>query len=104
MSRIPQLLRMPTITRWILVLAFAAPCHGGLPTADWLPADVKFHFSIVDYTDSKPRFDQTGLGQLVADEAMRPFLQDIPSQLRSRARSSWLGLMWVDLGVDWEVD
>ncbi len=74
---------------------------GALPSAQWLPADVKLHFSIVDYPVSKPLFDQTGVGRLLKDEGMRPFLKDFPRQLRQRARASWLGLMWVDLGVDW---
>ncbi len=85
-----------------LTLASATDCRGGLATAEWLPADLKFHFSIVNYPVSKPLFDKTGLGQLLRDEALRPFLKDVPNQLRSRARASWLGLMWVDLGVDWD--
>ena len=86
----------------ILALSSASTCHGKWTTADWLPADTKFHFSIVNYPASKPLFEQTGLGQLLEDEAMRPFLKDFPSQLRTRARTSWLGFMWVDVGVDWD--
>jgi len=69
--------------------------------ADWLPADVKLHFSVVDYPTARPLFEQTGIGRLLQDDAMQPFLEDLPRQLRSRARDSWLGLMWVDLGVSW---
>ena len=78
-----------------LVLSWATMCHGGLPTAEWLPADVKFHFSIVDYPTSKPLFDETGLGQLLRDEAMLPFLKDIPNQL---AVSGTCQLDRVDVG------
>ncbi|MGM0491255.1 MAG: hypothetical protein ACQESR_31390, partial [Planctomycetota bacterium] len=84
-----------------LVLLSRPLCLGGLPTSDWLPADVKFHFSIVDYPTSKPLFERTGLGKLLADPAMDPFFKDLSNQLRSRARTSWPGLMSVDLGVDW---
>lgn len=83
-------------------VALGSTGRGELVTADWLPADVKFHFSIANYPESKPLFDQTGFGQLLADESMRPFLKDIPNQLRSRARTSWFGFMWVDLGIDWD--
>jgi hypothetical protein len=67
-----------------------------------LPADAKFFLSVVDYPTSRTLLEQTGLGQLLQDETMQPFLRDVPRQLRERASSSWLGLMWVDLGVPWE--
>ncbi len=85
-----------------LTMVPQAVCRAGLPTAEWLPADLKLHFSIANYPVSKPLFDKTGLGQLLRDDAVRPFLQGVPDQLRSRAQGSWLGLMWVDLGVDWD--
>ncbi|MFW6170163.1 MAG: hypothetical protein ACODAD_06710 [Planctomycetota bacterium] len=85
-----------------LVLFSRSFCLGGLPTSDWLPADVKFHLSIVDYPSSKPLFERTGLGKLLRDQALDPFLEDLSDQLRSRARTTWPGLMSVDLGVDWK--
>ena len=76
-------------------------CRGGLPTADWLPDSTKFHLSIADYPSSRPLFDQTALGQLLDEEAMVPFWNDFTDQLRSRARASWPGAVWVDVGIDW---
>ncbi len=91
---------LPAYALCVLLLR-GAPVQGALPSAQWLPSDVKFYFSIADYPVSKPLFDQTGVGRLLNDEAMQPFLKDVPRQLRQRARASWLGLMWVELGVDW---
>ncbi len=79
----------------------AESVQAAITSAQWLPADVKFHVSILDYPDARPRFDKTGLGELLKDERMQPFLKDLPNQLRSRAGGSWLGLMWVELGVEW---
>lgn len=86
----------------VLGVFFVPLCRGGLPTADWLPDNVKFHFSIADYPASKPLFDQTALGELLQDESMAPFWEDFSGQLRSRARASWPGAIWVDLGIDWK--
>ncbi len=90
------------VALWGVLGVWALPCRGGVPMADWLPADVKFHLSVADYPTAKPLFDQTKLGQLLADAAMKPFLDGLPDQLKTRAQDSWFGLMWVDLGVPWE--
>ncbi len=82
-------------------LLLASPVWGATAAARWLPSDVKFYFSVADYPAARPLFDKTGLGRLLQDESMQPFLKDLPQQLRRRARASWLGLMWVELGVDW---
>ena len=91
-----------SILSCLVLLATTTVGRGEVTSANWLPAETKLHFSVVDYPTARPLFEQTGVGQLLRDEAMLPFLKDVPRQLRARAGASWLGLMWVDLGVDWE--
>ncbi len=90
------------LAAWCTQMLMEGSVLGAVPSASWLPADAKFHLSVPDYPRSRPLFDKTGLGRLLDDPSMQPFLEDLPRQLRTRPRGSWLGLMWVDVGVDWE--
>ena len=65
-----------------LAMFSANATAGGLERL--LPADSKGFLAVPDTQDLMRRWQGTDLGKVVADPAMRPFVEDLRGQLRSR--------------------
>jgi hypothetical protein len=75
------------------VTAFAAP-----PASDTLlPARTKGYISVPDVAALQASFDETQFGRLLADPVMKPFADDLKSQLNDR-----LSITKEKLGVTWD--
>jgi uncharacterized lipoprotein YmbA len=72
---------------------------GAQPSASVLPASTKFHLSVANQQKSDELLATTELGKLLSDPAMKPFLDDLPRQMRSQASDHPLSVLWIDLGV-----
>ena len=77
-----------------------------LPSADAaplsqqiLPAATNFSLSITNGEKFNELFASTGLGRLLSDPVMKPFLDDLPRQLRQEATGHPLAVLWIDLGL-----
>jgi len=64
-----------------------------------LPASTKGFISIPDIGVLQDRWNLTQLGQLMADEKMQPFIEDLKRQMKSKMNraDTQLGLTWSDL-------
>lgn len=67
------------------------------PSDSLLPDTAKGYVSVASVEQVKTSWKQTQLGQLLDDEMMKPFAEDLGEQLRSM----WSGTL-SDLGVKWE--
>jgi len=67
---------------------------------DVLPASTKFSLSVANQQQFNDRLATTGLGKMLLDPALKPFLNDLPRQMRSEASGHPLGVLWIDLGVE----
>jgi hypothetical protein len=66
----------------MLGLLPARATAGGLERL--LPADSKGFFAVTDSQDLARRWQSTDVGKMIADPAMRPFVEDFRGQLRAR--------------------
>lgn len=95
------------VRRCFLLISFAslgwlATTETGLaakPAADLLPAATKFYWSVPHQQEFGERFNETQFGKLLSDPAIKPFLDDLPRQMREEASNHPLGVLWIDLGV-----
>jgi hypothetical protein len=64
-----------------------------------LPATTKGFLSTHDVDEVRKKFNETQLGAMVADPAMKPFIEDLKKQIRQKLEraGSKLGLTWDDL-------
>ncbi len=69
------------------------------PTETLLPNTTKAYLSIADVDEFEAAFDKTQLGQLAADPAMKPFVDDLKNQLSEQWTKTHekLGIGWDDL-------
>jgi hypothetical protein len=70
------------------------------PSQEILPASTKFSFSIANQKDYQERVSTTGIGKLLLDPAMQPFLEDLPRQIRDESKDVPFEELWIDLGVE----
>ena len=73
---------------------------GAQPSANVLPASTKFHLSVANQQKFDELLATTELGKLLSDPAMKPFLDDLPRQMRGQASNHPLSALWIDLGVE----
>lgn len=84
---------------WIVGLVCTSSATAA-PLADTLlPNTTRGMVSISNFEDVSARFDQTLIGQLIADPAMEPFVEDLRQQLRDKFAETYnrLGLTWDEL-------
>ena len=86
-----------TMVLWLSSQSLSA---AGKPSQDILPDSTKFCFSIANQQDYRQRFSTTGIGKLLLDPAMQPFLDDLPRQARDESKQVPLGDLWIDLGLE----
>ncbi|REJ93163.1 MAG: hypothetical protein DWQ35_10810 [Planctomycetota bacterium] len=77
----------------------ATDLWAALPTDQLLPKTTKGVLLIADIERLETQFDQTQLGQLMADPVMQPFADDLRRQIRQKwsKANSRLGLTWDDM-------
>jgi hypothetical protein len=70
---------------------------GARPSQDLLPATTKGYVSVANLEELKAAWNKMQMGQLVNDPVMKPFVDDLRRQFKSR-----LNQAGVRLGVTWE--
>lgn len=83
----------------LLVLLFAGSVLAGPPSDVLLPRTTKGYVSVAQPAQFKERWRQTQFGQLLDDELMKPFVEDLREQIRDKYHmfEDKLGLTWDDL-------
>ena len=77
--------RLPTALA-LIALAFFAPLAAAadkIPSDQRLPADVLMYFSLHDAGELKARWSKTALSRVLADESVKPFLEQVQKQLET---------------------
>ena len=82
-----------------LIISAACPLYAAQPIASLLPDTTKGYLSIPDWERLENDFNATQLGELVNDEIMRPFIDDLKRQIREGGarRLERLGVTFEDL-------
>ncbi|HIA20330.1 MAG TPA: hypothetical protein EYN70_13095, partial [Planctomycetaceae bacterium] len=90
---------IPTLLLAVTLQFLAVPVQAAQFGETLLPATTKGFLSIPDLDDFRAAFDRTQLGQLVQDPVMKPFVEDLRRQLKSKLNktSVRLGIRWEDL-------
>lgn len=83
----------------VLLLMFGSSVLGVTPAEDLLPQSTCLFVSFPDMEEFEAKFRLTQLGQLANDPVMKPFADDLASQIRDRFGQTdlQLGLKWEDL-------
>jgi hypothetical protein len=69
----------------LAITLLASSARAANPSETLLPATTKGYLSIADTDDFTQHWDQTQLGQLMNDPAMKPFTDDVQRQMRERS-------------------
>ena len=82
-----------------LILLIAAPALAGPPGDALLPRSTKGYVSVAQPTEFEERWHKTQFGQMLDDELMQPFVEDLREQIQKKYRAfeDKLGLTWEDL-------
>ena len=82
-----------------LVLLIAAPALAGPPSDALLPRATTGYVSVAQPTEFEERWHKTQFGQMLDDELMQPFVEDLREQIQKKYRAfeDKLGLTWEDL-------
>ena len=86
------------LVRWCaysIVLAsslFSVRLYGAVPSEELFPATTKGYVSVPKLEELKSAWGETQLGQMVNDPAMRPFIEDLERQLRTRLNQAGVRL------------
>jgi hypothetical protein len=82
-----------------VALAAAASLAAAPASDSVLPNSTKAYVSIAQPTEMKARWKQTQLGRMLDDEIMRPFVEDVQTQLDEKFSivEEKLGIVWEDL-------
>lgn len=80
-------------------LPFGVTAQAARPAQDLLPPTTKGYISIPSLEEISKAWNATQLGQLVNDPVMKPFIEDLQRQFKSRLSASGvrLGITWDDL-------
>ena len=91
-------IRRCCLTICLLVTA-ATPASAGPPSDVLLPRSTVGYVSVAQPQHFEERWDRTQLGQMLADEVMQPFVDDLRKQLNDKYRAveEKLGITWDDL-------
>jgi len=83
---------------WLFVL-FAAPAIAGPRSDTLVPSTTKGYVSVAQPAEFKERWLKTQWGQMLNDEVMQPFVDDLREQLQDEysAVEDKLGITWDDL-------
>jgi hypothetical protein len=90
------------VGRALLVLlcsALTSRVWGALPSELLLPATTKGFIGTHDVDEVRKKFNETQLGELVADPVMKPFIEDLKKQIGAKLERAGkkLGIKWDDM-------
>lgn len=90
------------MTRRVFLVLFAlfsllsgVSARAGVPTDELLPDTTKGYLSVANMSEFRKQWDATQLGQLMADPLMKPFVEDLREQLKTK-----LGDSGKKIGID----
>src|SRR5262245_47340298 len=83
----------------VLVVTLAAPGLAVQPSELLLPATTKGFLSTHDVDEVRKKFNETQLGEMVADPVMKPFIEDFKQQIGAKLEKAGkkLGIKWDDM-------
>jgi hypothetical protein len=83
----------------VLLLALLAAQAWGVPSEQLMPAETRGYASVADVNLLLEHWNQTQLGQLVQDDAMRPFIEDMRRQFNDNVSTvkEKFGVTYADL-------
>ena len=84
-------------TGFLAACALASPLWAVQPSETLLPETTKGFISTQDVNEVREAFNNTQLGAMVADPAMKPFIDDLRRQISAKMEKAGS-----KLGVDWE--
>lgn len=96
MARSACFLRLASFLSLLLAAATASAVQR---SEALLPATTKGYISTDDVDEVRTKFNETDLGALVADPAMKPFIEDFKKQIGAKLEKAGkkLGLKWADM-------
>jgi hypothetical protein len=83
----------------VVALSYVVPAWAVVPSDSLMPLSTRGYLSVGDINTLSEGWQHTQLGQLVQDESMKPFVQDLKRQIQSKITSvrEKLGLELADL-------
>ena len=83
----------------LVSLGLASLALAAQPTESLLPATTKGFVSTHDVDEVRTKFNETQLGEMVADPVMKPFIDDIRKQIGAKLEKAGkrLGVKWEDM-------
>ena len=83
----------------LLIVTLAARGLAVQPSEVLLPATTKGYISTHDVDEVRKKFQETQLGEMVADPVMKPFIEDFKKQIRAKLERAGkkLGIKWEDM-------
>jgi hypothetical protein len=83
----------------LLVVAMSARAWAVHPSELLLPATTKGFISTHDVDEVRNKFNETQLGEMVADPLMKPFIDDLKQQIKAKLEKAGkrLGIKWDDM-------
>jgi hypothetical protein len=82
-----------------LIFSLAGRAVAVVPSELLLPATTKGFISTQDVEEVRKKFNETQLGEMVADPVMKPFIEDLKKQISAKMQRAGkkLGVKWDDL-------
>jgi hypothetical protein len=82
-----------------LIISLAGRALAVVPSELLLPATTKGFISTQDVDEVRKKFNETQLGDMVADPVMKPFIEDLKKQIGAKMQRAGkkLGVKWDDL-------
>ena len=90
---------IPTLLVALILQFLTMPAQAAKPGETLLPATTKGFLSIPDLDDFRAAFERTQLGGLVQDPVMKPFVEDLQRQLKSKLNKRVSD--WASVGTTW---
>jgi hypothetical protein len=83
----------------LLVVALSSRAWAAHPSELLLPATTKGFVSTQDVEEVRKKFNETQLGEMVADPLMKPFIDDLKQQIKAKLEKAGkrLGIKWDDM-------
>ena len=72
----------------IYLSTLASVVHAAVPSESLLPNTTKGYVSIPDIEGAREKWDETQFGQLMNDEAMKPFMEDFRGQVKKKLNNT----------------
>ena len=94
-----SLLRRCAYATFLLQTLVCFPSYGARSSVELLPATTKGYISVANLEHLKAGWNKMQLGQMVNDPVMKPFIDDLQRQFKSRLNQAGvrLGISWEDL-------